>query len=235
MGVEGVEVRSLANRVVREALAPSGIDLVASCGVETYDARAPSVARSSALMPKARGVVVVASAGRGLWRAFRAYMREDASRWDREHPLDDYAAEHLARAGDALAERGIAHRRFEPTIYADPALDFRALGELVGLGSLGPFGMLIHKEHGAWWALRGAFFVDAEVDPPCALPRPCDGCAAPCLSGKGRLEVVDASPEVRARCVVGQGSRYDDEQIAYHYDREATRTRLRHLDVHRRE
>ena len=32
---------------------------------------------------------------------------------------------------------------------------------------------------------------------------------------------------LRARCVIGQSSRYDDDQIAYHYDRERTVARLR--------
>ena len=37
---------------------------------------------------------------------------------------------------------------------ADPALDFAALGELVGLGVRGPLGLLIHTAYGPWWAMR---------------------------------------------------------------------------------
>jgi hypothetical protein len=36
-----------------------------------------------------------------------------------------------------------------------------------------------------------------------------------------------AMPHVRARCVVGQASRYDEDQIAYHYDRANAIARLR--------
>ena len=36
-----------------------------------------------------------------------------------------------------------------------------------------------------------------------------------------------ATPEVRARCVLGHASQYDADQIAYHYDRDATLARFR--------
>jgi epoxyqueuosine reductase QueG len=219
---------ALANRIVEGALAPCGIALVASCAIDAYDARAPEALRSSMLMPEARGVIVVASAGRAMWRAFRAYVGEDPARLAVDHPLDAFVARALSHADEALARGNVAFRRFEPTIYAEPALDFRALGELVGLGSLGPFGMLIHDTHGAWWALRGAYMVAADVDPPHLHSKPCFGCAAPCVGAVGvRAPVGAASVEMRARCVVGQASRYEDEQIAYHYDRDETLARLR--------
>jgi epoxyqueuosine reductase QueG len=107
-------------------------------------------------------------------------------------------------------------------------VDFVALARLVGLGSPGPFGMLIHREHGAWWALRGAWLVDAEVDPPLDHRPPCKGCPAPCVGGWSNAgQLTAATLETRSRCVVGQRSRYDNDQIAYHYDRTATVTRLR--------
>jgi hypothetical protein len=131
--------------------------------------------------------------------------------------------------GRALEAASITSRCFEPTLDARPALSFRALGELVGLGSMGPFGLLIHDVHGPWWALRGAFLVDVAVDPPRAHAPPCAGCASPCVADPetGAVALALATPEVRGRCVVGQASRYDDTQIAYHRDREATLARLR--------
>jgi hypothetical protein len=46
--------------------------------------------------------------------------------------------------------------------------------------------------------------------------------------GGARAEGIQlATVEVRTRCVLGRGSRYAEEQIAYHYDREATLARLR--------
>ena len=89
------------------------------------------------------------------------------------------------------------------------------------------FGLLIHEEHGPWWALRGAWLVDVAAPPPRPHRPPCAGCPAPCLGSTRPEGILLATALVRSRCVVGQQSRYDDEQVAYHYDREATLTRLR--------
>ncbi len=210
--------RANVPRVVERALVGSGIDMVGSCDVGAWDARAPAGRRSRDLFPSARGVVVVASGGPDLWRALRA--SPDGGGWNSEHPLDDFVARALDRADAALAAEGVGFRRFEPTLRAPLLLDFRALGEIVGLGSLGPFGMLIHAERGAWWGLRGAWLVDAEVDPPLLHIPPCLGCAAPCVASAPRdaAGIARATADVRSRCVVGQASRYDAEQIAYHYE-----------------
>ncbi len=217
-----------ATRVVRDALAGTGIELVASCPVAPYDAAAPAALRSAELMPEARGVIVAASAGAALWRLFRAHMGEDRSRWDEPHPYDTFVARLLSRADAALARAGVRHRRFEAAFDATPRLDFIALARLAGLGSPGPFFLAIHPTHGAWWALRGAWLVGSEVEPPLEPRSPCVGCAAPCIGGGEHAGGIDlATPEVRARCVVGQASRYDDDQIAYHYDGETTARRLK--------
>jgi epoxyqueuosine reductase QueG len=217
--------------LVADAVEGTGLNLVGSCGIEAYDRRAPRGLRSPDLMARARGVVVVASAGRELWTAFRAAMdtsEGEETGWHRAHPLDAYVAGALDRADLALAQAAIGSRRFEPTLEAPLAIDFRALGELAGLGTMGPFGLLIHETHGPWWALRGAWLVDVEV-PPERVPRaPCAGCSAPCLGSSRRPEgILLATPSVRGRCPVGLESRYSDEQIAYHYDREPTLVRLR--------
>jgi hypothetical protein len=224
--------------LIRAALRGTGLDLVASCSIEEYDARAPATLASPLLMPRARGLVVVGSAGRGLWEAARA--RSGAAWTPAADPLDTHVARSLDLADLALARARIGTRRFEarvashPASSAAPQLDFRALGELVGLGSPGPFGMLIHPDHGPWWALRAAYFVDTEVAPALEHTAPCAGCEAPCVrpDASGRagpgLSMIDepttavrrtllaATPEVRTRCVVGTSSRYSSEQIAYH-------------------
>ena len=216
-------------RIVGEALLGSGLNLAASCGVEPYDHRAPRGFRSADLMPRARGVVVVGSAGRELWAELRAASEKDSLFWSREDPLDTHVAEILDRADLALARAGIGSRRFEPTLSASLAhgIDFRALGELTGLGSMGPFGIVIHPVHGPWWALRGAWLVDVDVVAPSAFPAPCAGCHAPCLGSTRPEGILLATELVRRRCIVGQDSRYSDEQIAYHYDPEATLVKLR--------
>jgi hypothetical protein len=217
-----------ATATVRDALAGTGVDVVGSCGAAEYDACAPADLRSGLLVPGARGVVVAASAGPALWRAFRARARADVALWDAPHPYDAFVGERLDRADAALAAAGIGFRRFEAAVSAPVRASFVALGRLAGLGFPGPFGLLIHPQHGPWWALRGAWVVDAEVERSPSATGPCPGCAAPCVGGWDRAGgIVEASAEVRGRCVVGQGSRYDDDQIAYHYDRAATVRRLK--------
>jgi hypothetical protein len=218
----------VATAIVREALRGSGIELVASCPVDAYDARAPVDFRAAALLPGARGVVVAASAGPALWRAFRARTKANPALWDEAQPYDAFVASLLARADEALAHAGVAFRRFEAAFRAPMRVDFVALGELVGLGSASPFRLLIHSTHGPWWALRGAWLVAADVEPPLPHVPPCAGCPAPCIGGRANAgNPPSATPEVRARCVVGPSSRYDDDQIAYHYDRANTGARLR--------
>ena len=214
--------------IVRDALASTGLDLIGSCSIAAYDRRAPLSMRAASLMPSARGVIVVGSAGGELWRTFREALAQTPSHLRSAHPLDAHVARALDRADDALALAGIANRRFEPTLNARPALNFQALGELVGLGSQGPFGLLIHETHGPWWALRGTWLVDAEVDPPNRHDAPCAACSAPCVGGRAHASgIVLATAIVRSRCVVGVSSRYEDEQIAYHYDHERTLETLR--------
>jgi hypothetical protein len=217
-----------ATRIVREALAGSGIEVVGSCPIAAYDAVAPQAMRSDAWMQGAGGLVVAGSAGPGLWRLFRARMAANRALWSEPHPYDTFVASLLDRADDALSRAGVRFRRFEAAFDATPRFDFIALGRLAGLGSPGPFRLLIHETHGAWWALRGAWLVDAEVEPQPVQRPPCEGCPAPCVGGWDHAGgIVQATAEVRGRCVVGQSSRYDDDQLAYHYDREATRARLR--------
>lgn len=214
--------------LVRSALAGTGIELVASCGADLYDARVPEAIRSNRWLANPRGVVVVGSAGASLWRRFRARMRDHAELWDAADPYDTFVAESLAVVDAALRDAGIAFRRFEAAVREPDLIDFVALAGLVGLGEPGPFGLAIHSQHGAWWALRGAWIVDAEVDPPLESRSPCVGCSAPCVDGwPNATGMTHATVEVRGRCVVGPASRYDDDQIAYHYHRARAVARMR--------
>jgi hypothetical protein len=218
-----------ATSTVRAALLGTGVNLVASCGAAEYDAVAPAEFRSGLLLPGARGVVVAASAGPWLWRAFRERVGAQPALWDAPHPYDAFVSELLGRADAALVAAGIGFLRFDAAVSVPVRVNFVALGRLVGFGLPGPFGLLIHPEHGPWWALRGAWLVDAEVEPALSHASPCTGCAAPCVGGWNHAGgIPEASVEVRSRCIVGQASRYDDDQIAYHYDRAATVARLTH-------
>ncbi len=215
--------------LLRVTLEGTGLNVMGAAPIAAYDARAPVALQSCSLMPSARGVLVVGSAGPELWHDFRAAIEAHPKRARVAHPFDEHVARALDRVDAALGRSGVQSRRFEPTLDASPALDFRALGEIAGLGSRGPFGMLIHETHGPWWALRGAWLVDVPTFDPAPHRPPCVGCAAPCVEGDTQpaAGVARATAEVRARCLIGQASRYEDDQVAYHYDPSATRLRLR--------
>jgi hypothetical protein len=214
-----------ATHVVRTALEGTGIELVASCGIDAYDARAPQALRSASWLPSARGLVVAGSAGAALWRAFRARRASDPVLAKAEHPYDEFIGEQLGRGDAALKAAGIDFHRFDAAFQAPVRVDFVALAALVGFGMPGPFALAIHPLHGPWWALRGAWMVAAEVEPALEPRPPCAGCPAPCIGGWSNASgMAQATAEVRGRCIVGQGSRYDDEQIAYHYGRVAAHT-----------
>jgi hypothetical protein len=216
-----------ATSIVRRALQGTGIESIGSCAAPAYDACAPEPLQSKVWLQGARGVVVAGSAGSALWRGFLERMNERPELWGSSDPYDKFVAALLARADAALGAAGVRFRRFDAAFRSPVRVDFVALARLVGLGSPGPFGLLIHPEHGPWWGLRGAWIVDAAVDGAAEPNNPCSGCSAPCVGGWGNASGIGrATVEVRSRCVVGQGSRYDDDQIAYHYDRLATVARL---------
>jgi hypothetical protein len=219
----------VATALVRSALAGTGIEVVGSCPVADYDAAAPPAFRAAAMVTwPAKGLIVAGSAGPDLWRAFRVRVEAEPSLWDVAQPYDAFVDTLLARADAALAAAGVRFLRYDAAFHAAVRVDFLALARLAGLGSPSPFRLYVHDTYGPWWALRGAWLVDAEVDPPAKRRPPCEGCPAPCVGGREHAGDIDrATPEVRSRCIVGQAYRYDDDQIAYHYDRERTKARLR--------
>jgi len=209
------------------------MESVASCDVQTYDRVAPPAYQSARLLPGARGVIVAASGGPALFDAFRSRMRQEPTLWAASDPYDAFVATLLARADAALAAAEIASRRFDAAVGAPVAMDFLALARLVGLGSPSPFRLYVSETYGPWWALRAAWLVAADVAPARPLRLICQGCPAPCVGGREHADadtsaetVAAATPEVRARCVVGQEHRYSDDQIAYHYERARTRLRM---------
>ncbi len=194
-------------------LQPVGIDLIGTASADSWDAQAPSHLRSTELLANARSVVVVGSAGRALWGAFAA-----AGPHRGEHPLDAFVTRALIDAESVFADAGVATRRFEAAFTFEPRVDFRALGRLAGFGDVGPFGLLIHRTHGPWFGLRGAWLIDRALPSSVAVASPCAGCAAPCVGDRGATTIDRSTSAMRLRCPIGVASRYGDEQLRYHHE-----------------
>jgi hypothetical protein len=204
-------------------LAHVGIDLVGATSVAAYEERAAD-GRLARDVPDARGVIVLGNGGTALWRAFRA----DAG----SAGLDVF----VARAVEA-ATRDVD--RAWCVYPSDSRIDFRALGELAGLGRPSLLGLLVHPVYGPWMALRAAVLVPHDV----TAPRPADGfdpcptcverpCVAACpvgAIGPGGWDVPACSAHrladeahcasgctARIACVYGRAHVHPPDALAFH-------------------
>ncbi|MEM6743147.1 MAG: ferredoxin [Pseudomonadota bacterium] len=152
------------------------------------------------LLPKARAVVLLASAGRATWAAFQA--SPEAADGD-PHPMDRWSRRRAA----ALARRfgGAAALPFDGPPYI-PFLRWAARAEPVWPSRLG---MTLHARKGLWASWRAAIALPEplpDAPEPASGPRPCDACPAPCL----------AACPVSAFVETHEGSRYDADRCAAH-------------------
>ncbi len=229
-------------------LAPRGLNLSGVVAVPAWDRVARPGHRSADLLPGARSIVVFGSAGPALWAAMLRQLRADPRLLaDHEHPLDACVRRAVGSAAPLLEHT--SHRWFFAAADETVHIDFRTLALLGGLGAHSRLGLLIHPRHGPWLGLRAAVFVDAALPAsPAVAQSPCEGCAAPCMAAcpahalsSGDWDVVRCSRfhldsdrcrdtcHSRLACPVGSASRYDDDELHYHYDRAAGRRRLREL------
>ena len=124
----------------RAALAAAGLDIV-----HRFDARA--VAAELAVPQLATHPVgVLVGNTRAMWPKFLAARPPVAD------PLEAY----VERALDPLALPVLyAHRR-----YAGAFLPFQRIAVAAGLGAMSATHLVIHPEHGPWFALRAIVLVD---------------------------------------------------------------------------
>lgn len=230
---------------LRRHLAAAGLDHVGTVPAARWDTLARPEHRCDAVVPGARGVVVVANAGRALWDAFCADLRADPAHLAEEpHPLDAF----VRRALDAAPVPG-PHRWITTGAEERTMLDFRTLSVLAGLGVPSRLGLVIHPRVGTWMGLRAACFVTFDVPEAPPVESPCEGCPAPCVAGcpagalaSGSIDIGRCSNfhfesdacattcHAREACPVGEP--YPAEQLRYHYDRAGGRRWLRaHLGI----
>jgi hypothetical protein len=240
---ESGESESTARSPVLDALARSlggcGLNILLPLDAAAFDEACAPVApglRASALLPGARGAVVVGSGGPTF---FDGFARDAPEATDgRPDPLDRFTrrvAEEAVRL--ALQPLAVAHALVFP--FRDtggvPHVPFQRLGRAAGLGPPSPLGLQIHPTYGPWWAYRALVVVDQALPPAAPLAHPCDGCPAPCVAAcpAGAVQptgfVVPAcharriaaepcrlSCAARIACVRGPEQRYSDDELAFH-------------------
>lgn len=116
--------------------------------------------------------VVLLCPGPGFWERFRAAPEAGDGRPD---PLDRWS---LRVIGD-LARRLGATALFP--FGGPPWRPFTAWARASGATWEAPVGLLVHARFGLFVSYRGALGFAERLEAPPAGPRPCDGCAAPCL------------------------------------------------------
>ncbi len=218
------------------ALDACGLNVAGVLRAETYDALVPSAWKCGTLLPTARSIYVIGSGG----SAFYANAR--AERAEGPHPLDAFCEARVASAVLRLDREGIASRAcfyWERRGDGDGEFaDFVALARAAGLGSRSLIGLLLHPDHGPWFAIRAVVLTDR--CPPVAgdvyeAPDFCADCPAPCIdicparavtrSGMNVVRCSEwrhreaqcaASCDARLACPVGRESRYTSEALAHH-------------------
>lgn len=216
--------------MLRERCGARGLDLVHAFRVSWYNdsvedprQRLPDLGRSDAL-----GVVIGNS--QKLWPIFRRALDADPKLRACADPVDNYVTQAV---GEAVGELSL-HNEVRWAHALEPApLPIQRVAHAAGLAQLAPSHLSVHPEHGPWIALRAVVVMDAQgpEGPPQPAPDPCAGCDKPCLGALQRAIAATGAAEQRApleqfwgawlavrdACPIGTSSRYDDEQIEYHY------------------
>lgn len=188
--------------------------------------------RLSALLPGARGALVVGGGGRPFFDGFTAAAE---ARDGQPDPLDRYTARVVAAAVAGALAGGNVRAAIAHPFDAHPVIPFQRLGRAAGLGGPGPLALQIHPVFGPWWAYRALIALDCPLPPAGAPGDACAGCPAPCVSacpgravsqaGFGlvachahRMEAAECQLSCAARlaCIRGPQHRYADEQLAFH-------------------
>ncbi|HMV66403.1 MAG TPA: hypothetical protein PKA64_06100, partial [Myxococcota bacterium] len=110
------------------------------------------------VLPGCRSVVVFASGGDALWRAWLGHLAGRPAEIDLPHPLDAFVRSALpADTGEV---------RWLPCAADAPLqVDFRALALAAGLGWRSRLDLVLHPTHGPWLGLRAAAFTTAALRP----------------------------------------------------------------------
>ncbi len=212
-----------------------GLDLVHGFGARPL---LPALGRLGVAVPDAENPAAALVANtRSMWPAFRAALCRDPALLRGAHPLDTWVERTVERAAAATGASPVvlwAHRPLANGAY----VPLQRLAVAAGFAVLAPCHLLVHPKHGPWLGLRALVLFSREYPSVArsAAGGMCDGCPAPCMpalraaeAGMCRLEPGQrvtgqwrAWLAVRDACPAGAESRYSDEQIRYHYQRDRT-------------
>ncbi len=216
-----------------------GFDLVVPFATGWYNSHAKPDYR----LPEFRGgatLGVLVACTHAFWKPFvKAYLETPALKAD-AHPVDTWSEGHIR---DAASAAGAAFNCRWPHHRDGQKVAIQTVAEAAGLAKTSPSHLSVHPVHGPWIAFRGVVVLD--IDGPAAAGGPspldtCAGCSAPCMAAlekarsglTGRMVPDGGLPNwadwvaVRDACPLGHASRYTENQIRYHYQKETNAIRL---------
>ncbi|MCB6180029.1 ferredoxin [Rhodobacter sp. Har01] len=177
-------------------------------------------------LPEGTRTLVLVGPAEGFWPHLKAQPEWDGA----PDPVDRWSARVLGALARDLG--GIALFPFG----GPPYHPFYTWALRTGRCWDSPVRLLVHESQGLWVSFRGALALPQALDLPPAA-RPCDGCAAPCLTAcpvgalgaggydvpachawldGGGAECLAGGCLVRRACPVSQGYARMPEQSAYH-------------------
>jgi epoxyqueuosine reductase len=163
----------------------------------------------------------------GFWAAVTA-----SDHWGGPDPVDRWSRAEVGRLACDLGGKALF------PFGGPPWLPFYSWAIRSGSVWESPVRLLMHGTQGLWVSFRGALALREVVDLPAPPPRPCDTCAAPCLTAcpvgalgakgydvpachafldrpEGR-DCMDGGCRVRGSCPVSQSHARLAQQSAYH-------------------
>lgn len=216
---------------IEAVLTACGLDLIQAFDIARYNEIAEA---HDGLVPltqfgKSGALALLVGNTKSLWPHFARAFQDTLQLQQSSDPLDNWVEDTVRRSLGQVSRRHALH--FSHDTGAG-FISMLHLAEASGLAHQGPAHMAVHAEHGPWFGLRALIILDAE--PPEASPQrpgPCADCAAPCtkalelaLAASGAEKIASAWEiwvKVRDVCPVGRASRYSENQIRYHYTRDA--------------
>ena len=190
------------------ALAARGLELTHAFSLRSIDGL---FAHSS---PDALAILVGNT--RSLWKALEAETLEVADPVN--HYVESALLSSLDEANAPPHQVYWTHSRYDGSY-----LPFQRIAHAAGFAHLSPSLLLIHREHGPWFALRAMIVFELLGPEAQPAPDPCSHCLQPCLPALAAAERSDewrAWLAVRDACPEGIASRYGEVQIRYHYTKD---------------
>lgn len=211
-------------------LTAGGLDVVHPFAFVDRELRCEASIRDNGLSAP---LAVLIGNTRALWPAFRAALAADDQLAQIPNPLDHHVTRLVT---DAATATGVPHQlRFAH--HTNPAVPIQRIAQSAGLAWLSPSHLSVHPQFGPWIGFRALLVFEAP-GPAAAIPPPdlCGPCTRPCMPALAQAldssrPRSDGQPDViaswrmwlavRDACPVGTEHRYSDDQIRYHYSRDA--------------